>query len=233
MQPLYTKTEFKAAKSRQLLPLRCLHCAKTFHRTKHDIQLSSLPHRFETNEFCSNLCQRHHQEPLIPVICEQCQESFTKEQNQVIRTKHHFCSHHCHAIWQNAHKMKGTKCSKLEVWLSKQLPKLYPVLEFHFNRKDAINGELDIFIPSLKLAFELNGIFHYEPIFGKDKLASIQTNDHRKMLACAEHGIELCLIDISHQKYFKEQSSMRFLQIIQNIINAKLSGSSPVAFATA
>jgi len=45
---------------------------------------------------------------------------------------------------------------------------LYPDLVIHFNKKDAINSELDIYIPSLKLAFELNGIFHYEPIFGKE-----------------------------------------------------------------
>jgi hypothetical protein len=108
--------------------------------------------------------------------------------------------------------------------LSKKLPKLYPTLEFHFNRKDAINGELDIFIPALKLAFEMNGVFHYEPIFGPEKLTSIQTNDHRKMLACAEHGIELCVIDVSSFTYFKEQRAMKFLTIIQNIINSKLSG---------
>ena len=101
-------------------------------------------------------------------------------------------------------------------------------LEFHFNRKDAINGELDIYIPSLKLAFELNGIFHYEPIYGSEKLASIQSNDTRKAQACLEHGIELCLIDVSTFKKFKEKRAGKFLQIIQDIINLKLSESSPV-----
>jgi hypothetical protein len=183
--------------------------------------------------FCSQSCSRTSSSPPIVVVCEQCHTTFKKLPSGIKKTKHNFCNHSCAAKYTNTHKTKGTRISKLEIWLSKQLPKLYPALEFHFNRKDAINGELDIYIPSLKLAFELNGVFHYEPIYGPEKLASIQNNDTRKVQACLEHSIELCLIDISSQTYFKEQSSMKFLAIIQNIINHKLSGSSPVASATA
>ena len=81
--------------------------------------------------------------------------------------------------------------------------------------------ELDIYIPSLKLAFELNGIYHYEPIHGSDKLNKIQNNDNRKFQACAEQGISLCIIDTSSQSYFKENTSEKFLKIIINIINSK------------
>ena len=101
------------------------------------------------------------------------------------------------------------------------VPSLYPSLEFHFNRKDAINAELDIYIPSIKLAFELNGIFHYEPIYGPKKLAQIQNNDQRKYQTCIEHGIELCLIDVSTFKHFKEKGAMMFLAVIRNIIDQK------------
>ena len=108
--------------------------------------------------------------------------------------------------------------------MAKRLPQLYPNLEFHFNRKDAIESELDIYVPSLKLAFELNGIFHYEPIYGEEKLASIKSNDDRKFQACLERGIELCIIDSSRLKYFKDKNVIPFLQIIQDIINRKLRG---------
>jgi hypothetical protein len=109
--------------------------------------------------------------------------------------------------------------------LEQQLPILYPDMEFHFNRKDTINSELDIYIPTLSLAFELNGIFHYEPIYGPDKLSQIQNNDHRKFQACLEKGIELCITDTSSLSYFKEQSAKKYLDIITNIINMKLSNS--------
>ena len=134
----------------------------------------------------------------------------------------HFCSSSCAATYSNAHKTKGTRRSKLEVWLEAQLPLKYPDLVFHFNRKDAIDGELDIYIPSINLAFELNGIFHYEPIYGKDKLNQIRNNDTRKFQACIEKGIELCIIDTSKQTYFKEQTARKYLDIVTNIIDIKI-----------
>lgn len=103
--------------------------------------------------------------------------------------------------------------------MQEQLSLQYPNLEIHYNRKDAINSELDIYIPSLKLAFELNGIFHYEPIYGPEKLSKIQNNDNRKFQACLEKGIELVIIDTSGLKYFKPLKAQSFYQIIINIIN--------------
>ena len=78
------------------------------------------------------------------------------------------------------------------------------------------------YLPKLNLAFELNGIFHYEPIFGESKLDRIQNNDNRKFQACLENGIELCIIDTSSQKYFKEKSSQKYLDIITNLVDSKL-----------
>ena len=227
MQPLYTETEFKTAKSRNLLPLECLHCRKTFHKTKADIQRGFNPLHFAVVSFCSHKCQREHETPPILVICSHCKTQFKKTASQSKRSKsgNHFCSRSCSGTYNNLHKKHGTRRSKLEKWLEEQLTTLYPDLEIHFNRKDAIESELDIFIPSLRLAFELNGIYHYEPIHGQDKLNSIQSNDHRKMLACAERNIEMCSIDTSSFKYFKEQRTMKFLKIIQDIIDSRLSGS--------
>lgn len=233
MQPLYTTEEFQSSKSRLLLPLKCLHCEKTFYKTKHYIQQNILTSRKRaTGDFCSIRCKRMYQHPPVLLPCSNCQKPTRTIPSKKSKSGHQFCCKSCSAKWNNAHKTKGTRISKLEKWLQEQLPSLYSHLEFHFNKTDTINGELDIYIPSLKLAFELNGIFHYEPIYGPEKLVKIQNNDLRKSQACHERSIELCLIDVSSQKYFKEQSAIKFLTIIQNIINLKLSGSSPV-FPTA
>lgn len=138
------------------------------------------------------------------------------------KCKKAFCGQSCSATYNNTHKKFGIRISKLEKWLSQKLVQLYPNLEFHFNRKDAINAELDIYIPSLNLAFELNGIFHYEPIFGEEKLKLTQNNDKRKFQACLEKQIELCIIDVSKQKYFKKKHSEEYLNIITSLINAKV-----------
>jgi hypothetical protein len=142
-----------------------------------------------------------------------------KGRREILKHPNHFCSKSCAATYNNLHKKHGTRVSKLEKWLSEQLTILYPALEIHYNRKDAIGSELDIYIPSLKLAFELNGIYHYEPIHGQGKLDQIQNNDHRKFAACQEHGIGLCIIDTSSFDYFKPGRAKKFLDIIVKLID--------------
>ena len=66
--------------------------------------------------------------------------------------------------------------------------------------------------------FELNGIFHYEPIYGKDKLDKIKNNDNRKFQACLEKNIELAIIDISSVGHFTEKRGADFLSIVVDII---------------
>lgn len=223
MQPLYTQTEFDTAKSNDKLPLCCLNCNKKFLKRKANIRFFLTNTSEGTGEFCSIRCHRQHECPPVIVNCDLCSKPFKKLPSQVKKTKHNFCCHSCAAKYTNTHKTKGTRVSKLERWLAEQLIILFPGLEFHFNRHDAINGELDIYIPSLKLAFELNGIFHYEPIYGPEKLGRMQSNDERKMQACLERGIELCILDVSSISYFKPAKVQKFLDIISNLIQTRLS----------
>lgn len=82
--------------------------------------------------------------------------------------------------------------------------------------------ELDIFMPSLRLAFELNGLFHYQPIFGAEKLSKIQKRDRNKTIACHAKQVDLCVIDVSGQSRFTEHSSQKYLSVIDKVIMGRL-----------
>lgn len=222
MIPLFSDYEFKLATSRQKLPLQCKYCKNTFYNIKRYITNALNNPEKSTCNFCSHSCQRKFEEPPIIVECKKCGNKFHKQLNQIIKTKNNFCSKSCAAIYNNKHKTTGTRRSKFELWIEKQLTSLYPNLTIHYNKKDAIGSELDICIPSLSLAFEFNGIFHYEPIYGDDKFIRIQSNDENKFQICIEKNISLCVIDISSIKHFKEHKCLSFLKIIQNIILSKL-----------
>lgn len=228
MKVRYTEEEFNKAIATDGLKLECYHCGKEFLKKKNLVQLVIRKHINKQGidysygcKYCSQRCNADAHNKEHTVCCKQCGKEFRKTNAEIQKTPNSFCSHSCSATYNNTHKTHGTRRSKLEVWLEQQLPSVYPSLEFHFNRKDAINAELDIYIPSLKLAFELNGIFHYEPIYGPEKLAQIQNNDERKYQACLEKGIELCWIDVSALKYFKEKNIVKYLAIIQEVIDKK------------
>lgn len=221
MITLISTEQLSKLKSKDLVPLQCNVCQETFHKAKKYINVALNPNRRESLNYCSRKCSYIGQKRENKFDCTNCGQVLSKLPSQSNRSTNHFCSRSCAAQHRNVNKKYGSRRSKLEVWLEYELTKLYPNLEIHFNNKNAINSELDIYIPSLSLAFELNGIFHYEPIFGKDKFDQIQNNDDRKFQACLECKIELCIINTTEQRYFKESTGLKYLSIIKKIINSK------------
>lgn len=217
---LYISIEMKTTKTEYL---DCDQCHVSY-PVSYKAKMNKSYRKKALNElhFCGSICRNLYKGFITPksVPCTICTKEVLRNGSALRKSKHIFCSKRCAAIYSNAHKTTGNRRSKLEIWLEQEITQLYS-FELHFNRRDAINSELDIYLPSLKLAFELNGIFHYEPIFGIDKLSQIQNNDGRKFQACLEAGIELCIIDTSSQKYFKPSTSLKYLDIIKNIIDSK------------
>ena len=221
MKTLYTPIDFNNCKSRSKLPLQCYCCKQQFMATKHQIQKVLRLSGKVKLKYCSNSCKYRAMEvKIVELQCKQCNKTIVRMHSRIKKSKYHFCSSSCSATYNNKHKTYGTRRSKLEIWLEEKLINQYPNLEIHFNKKNAIKSELDIYIPSLNLAFEINGIFHYEPIYGIEKLDQIQANDILKSKACIDEKIDLYIIDTSSQKYFKESTSLIFLDII-NIMIAK------------
>lgn len=230
MKPLYTPEEFALATTSQSLNLRCIHCDNVFSRKKSDIS-HALKRGYEVN-YCSAPCKTAHIS--IKCKCDECGKELIQLPSVHKLYTHHFCSRRCNGLYRFKHgaftnslgENRIGKCrSKLEKWIELQIGLIYPDLEVHYNRNDAINSELDIFIPSLRLAIELNGAYHYEPIYGPDKLSKVQNNDARKMQACLERNIEFCSIDASELgsfDYFKEKRGQKYLDIIKHVINQKI-----------
>lgn len=222
MKPLYTPDEFKNAKSRDKLPFECEYCRSTFYNAKNEIQ-KSIKRKNENNprrnnlKYCSAKCSSISHCSGKEIHCTNCDKVVYKQARVLRKTKHHFCSSSCAASYNNRHKTTGYRRSKLEIWMENQLSEKYPTLLIYYNKTQTIGSELDVYIPSLKLAFEFNGIFHYEEIYGT--LKQIQNNDNQKYQKCIKNGISLCVIDVSHQKHFTPKSSQRFLDIVASIID--------------
>lgn len=219
MKPLYTHKEYSQAKGKDLLSFECYYCQKIFQKTK-----TTVKYEIKRNgqiKYCGAVCRGKATNKTIVDNCGFCGVKCCRQLKEYKKSKSKkiFCNRSCATKFNNTHKNSGYRRSKIEIWIEEQLKILYPNLKILFNDKTTINSELDIYIPSLSLAFELNGIFHYEPIYGQQKLEQIQSNDNNKFFLCQQKQINLCIIDISSMIHFKASKAQKFLDIICDIIN--------------
>jgi len=220
---LFTEEEFENAKSRQLLPCKCEYCGERFYKTKHELQYCI---KNSKTICCSNKCSGKLFSKLNPKIqiqltCAYCGKETFKSKYELRDSKHHFCSQSCVAKYINAHKTSGYRRSKLEIYLETKLTEMFPNLEILYNDRTTLPSglELDIYVPSLKLAFELNGPFHYIPAFGHEKLNKTQNNDYIKLKECQDLEINICVIDVSKEKRFTEKRGVKYLEIVKSFIS--------------
>ena len=225
MIQLYSQEEYQATKSMDKLPLKCYYCSNTFYLLKKYITHSlSKGDSHEKCRYCNRQCQFLHNTKRTVSPCGNCGTMISKApfETKKSKSKISFCNKSCAAIYNNTHKETGTRRSKLESWIEEKLKTKYTSFSILFNDKTIIGSELDICIPSLNVSFELNGIFHYKPIYGEKKLAAIQAMDAKKKESCDKLNIELHILDVSSQSIFSVKSSEQYLQYICEKIDGKL-----------
>jgi len=219
MIKMYSDNDFTKSVNKSLLQLKCEGCGKIFYKTKKYIKLASNKNRNEAARFCSSECyEKQVPNNLQRMKCGWCGKDIIKKGSDVKKSKsgNCFCSISCCVKFNNHNNPTGTTVSNLEKFIRAKLLNDFPNLLMLFNSKSEIGFELDIFAPSVKIAFELNGIHHYKPIHGDDKLKRIRELDELRREACLSKGIDLVIIDTSCQNEFDEESSHEFYSIINN-----------------
>jgi len=202
------------------IDLNCKICNKTF-----SILLSDYKYKNKTqkNIYCSQRCANISKKDSVTEPCGHCNKLVTRFISDKISSKsgHIFCSRSCSTYYRNQHKTTGFQRSKLEIFMEDFIKSKFPHTNVAFNNSNIIGYELDVYFPDYKLAIEYNGIVHYEPIYGTDRLTKIQFNDKQKILLCAQNGIELIVLNCNGISAKKINSiiSNEVFSILTSIIN--------------
>ena len=208
-----------------MLKLECSHCKAALSRTKS--QLSVIAKKGIKDIFCGVDCRNKFRIRKVSSVCRQCSKVFDKFPSQQRSDKQHdFCGSSCAATFNNRHRTIGNRSSKLELWLQSRLPEVFPGLEFQFNDKTAIEGELDIYVPSLKLGIEIQGPTHFFPIYGQDILENTQKNDDYKRQMCKKNGVKLVELDVSDMINMKSYKFSKYVEQTFEVIKAHIETSS-------
>jgi len=224
MKPKFDIEKFEKLKNDEII-FECEECGGEFNSTKKYIRraLGITKHpRKPSLKYCCRKCQSIGRRTGEYLKCEECGGELYRNRNEINdnKTGKFYCSNKCKGINWNKNKNYGFNRSKIEIWIEENIKNKYD-FEILFNDRELLRYEIDIYIPSLKIAFELNGIFHYESIFGEEKLKITKSKDLFKINECNNMGIELFVIDITDVKNFNKKSCKKYLDFIIETINIR------------
>lgn len=133
----------------------------------------------------------------------------------------------CNHEWDTiiANRTRGSGCPKCSKLFSAQEKELYEFIKLHLNkrvkvvendRKVLSPKELDIYIPSMKLAFEYNGIYWHDKKLWELDIISKTANSRevQKTLLCEQLGITLHHIWSDDWILNKEETQQKILELL-------------------
>ena len=200
-----------------LINLECIFCKSIFQRQKgaksNGFCSINCSYRFKNPIKINNKLKPFRTRPLRikggstkykrteTVKCMNCSSECKKSPYQIEHNKYIFCSRSCHASYGNKTFNKssrfGINKSKAETTLVNIIKSDFPELIIIENDRKILDGlEIDVLIPSEKIAIELNGPCHYIPIFGEPELIRTKNKDIIKKQKLQELKLHFFQINI-------------------------------------
>lgn len=193
--------------------------------------------------FCDTICwsllrkEQAEKESKIELQCKKCGITFMKHKCRIFPGKNHYCSRACSDYKYQVnrfvrtrplpiHKIgrKNKRRSYLEYYIEDMIKQIFPTMKYYTNKR--FDGfELDFYFPDLLLAVEINGPFHYFPIFGNDALSYVQRRDLRRIESCSSHHVDLRIIPVKESTQSirkKEFYWLKFERIILGKLQEKI-----------
>jgi hypothetical protein len=171
------------------------------------------------HNFCSKDCCNKFIDQKTSTECFVCSKSFYLAPYRIKASSRHFCSVDCFSEFKRTKKDWGSTRSKLEVAIEEHLKNIFS-FDILFNKRE-IGYELDIYIPHINLALEINGIFHYKPIYDEKHFLRTQHIDKEKSEECQKRNIKLVIIDVSNDGKSKIIQAQRIEEVVK-IINDRI-----------
>jgi len=199
--------------------VNCCYCNKEILKFRSEVKRTKA---YYCNNKCSSIHIWSNKEKIdsrIPVNCTNCDIEFLRFPWML--SDHMFCGLRCSGLYSSQFTKRRDQ-SKMEIFISQQIRESFSSLQLIENDRSLCKGlELDLFLPELNLAIEINGPVHYDPIYGEKYLESIQERDFRKNNICQTQNIEILTIK-NYGKFLIENGNRIWFEQIKPVIESKL-----------